>query len=137
MPDTTPGSILDGTPGYGSQVFTFSGSGPFVAESFTITRGFAEAFDEKTDGTPGRARYTQGRAAMTAILQAASNSDSGWPKAGETVTAVFDANYGTEIFILMWVGQERTNDPGALRKINIEMRKQYTSTLTLVAAAAN
>lgn len=136
MPDTTPGSILDGTPGYGSQVFTFSGSGPFVAESFTITRPFTEATDLKTDGTSNRSRYTQGKATMTAILQAPSNSDSGWPKAGETITGVFDANYGTEIFILMWVPQDRTNDPGSLRKINIELRKQITSTLTLVPASA-
>lgn len=129
-----PGSILDGSPGYGSRLLTFSTAGAYLAENISISRPFSEATDLKTTGEPNRSRYTQGKATMTATLQAPSGA-SGWPQAGETFTATFDSNYGAETYVVMWVPYEETNDPGSLRKINIEARKVINSITTVAASA--
>jgi hypothetical protein len=129
-----PGSVIDGSPGYGSRVLTFSTAGAFLAENIDIQRPVSTASDRKTDGTPNRSRYTVDFIQMTATLQAPAGS-AGWPQFGETFTAIFDANYGSETFILMPAPYAESNDPSTLRKINITARKQNTSTLSLVAPA--
>lgn len=136
MPTTPPGSILDGLPGYGSQVLTFSISGPYVADSFSVDRPFSEATDLKTDGEPNRSRYVQGKATLTGILQAPTGT-SGWPVASETFTITLDDNYGPEQFVMMWVPQERTSDPGTLRKINFTAKKVIIAITSQPAQAAN
>lgn len=131
-----PGSVLDGAPGYGSQVVTFSVAGAFLAENITPTRPIVEATDFLTDGEPSRSRYTQGKASLTMTLQAPNNTFSGWPQLGETFTATFDANYGAETWVVMQPEVPLTNDASALRKIQISCRKvKYTITTVATPVA--
>lgn len=130
-----PGSVVDGNPGYGSLVLTFSTAGAFLAENITPSRPVQTARDRKSTGEPQNSRYTTDFNSFTATLQAPATF-SGWPQFGETVTVTLDSNYGAEVWILMPPEVPLTNDPSTLRKINITMQKKNTATLTLVAASA-
>lgn len=131
---TVPGSVLDGVNiGYGTFVGTFSQSGNFIVENFNVTRPVQTARDRKTDGEPNRSRYTQDFCAATATLQAPSGT-TGWPVFGETMTVTVDSNYGSETWIVMPIPYTATNEATALRKINVTLEKQNTTTLTTVAA---
>lgn len=131
-----PGSVLDGSPGYGSRVITFATAGAFIAENIDIQRPVSTARDRKTSGEPNRSRYTVDFISLTATLQAPAGS-SGWPQFGDTFTDTFDTNYGAETFILMPPPYAETNDPSTLRKINITCQKKNTSTVTTVAPVAS
>lgn len=130
-----PGSVIDGNPGYGSFVANFSTSGAFILESFTPSRPVTTASDRKATGEPGRSRYVADFASATAVLQAPTGT-AGYPVFGETFTHTLDDNYGAETWILMPPDAPITNDPSALRKINVTFRKQNCPTVTTVAASA-
>ncbi len=131
-----PGSIVDGVGvGYGSFIATFATAGAYIVENFTVNRPVQTARDRKTTGEPNRSRYTQDFCSATGTLQAPAGS-TGYPQFGDTFTAELDSNYGPEIWVLMPTPFTATNDPSALRKINVTFEKQNTSTLTKIAAAA-
>jgi len=130
-----PGSVIDGSPGYGSLVMTFSVAGAFIAENITVSRPVQTARDRLTDGEPGRSRYTADFTSLTTTLQAPATF-AGWPQFGETTTFTLDANYGAETWIVMPPEPAITNDPSALRKLNVTLQKKNTSTVTTIAAAA-
>lgn len=130
-----PGSVIDGSPGYGSLVITFSTAGAFLAENINVSRPVQIARDRLTDGEPGRSRYTNDFTSLTCTLQAPATF-AGWPQFGETATFTIDSNYGAETWIAMPPEPTITNDPASLRKLNITLQKKNTSTVTTVAAAA-
>ena len=132
---TPPGSVIDGSPGYGSLVITFSSAGAFIAENINPSRPVQTARDRKTTGEPGRSRYTTDFNSFTCVLQAPATF-SGWPVFGETATLTIDSNYGAETWICMPPEAPITNDPSALRKLNVTMQKQNCTTVTTVAASA-
>ena len=131
---SVPGSVLDGSPGYGSRVLTFSTSGAYIAENIDVQRPVSTASDRHTDGTPNRSRYVVDFISGTCTLQAPSGA-SGWPQFGETFVTTFDSNYGAETFVIMPVPYAETNDPSTLRKINVTFRKVNTGTITTQPAA--
>lgn len=124
-----PGSVIDGNPGYGSFVATFSISGDYIVESFDVQRPVSTARDRKVDGEPGRSRYTNDFTSATAVLQAPTGT-SGYPIFGETFTHTLDANYGPETWIMMPPNVPISNDPSTLRKINVTFQKQNCLTVT-------
>lgn len=130
---TVPASVIDGSPGYGSFVATFSVSGAFLLEQWDTQRPVSTARDRKIDGEPGRSRYTSDFATATAVLQAPSGT-TGYPVFGETFTHTSDSNYGPETWILMPPNVPITNDPSVLRKINVTFQKQNCTTVTTTAA---
>lgn len=136
MPSTVPVSVIDGTPGYGSKVITFSNAGAFLAENITPSRPVQTARDRTTNGAPQNSRYTRDFESFTAVLQAPATF-GGWPQFGERATVTLDDNYGPEIWILMPPEVPLSNDPSTLRKINITMHKQNTSTFSTSTATSS
>lgn len=132
---SVPGSVLDGSPGYGSLVINFSTAGNFIAENINPSRPVQIARDRLTDGEPGRSRYTSDFNSFTCTLQAPATF-AGWPQFGETATLTLDSNYGAETWICMPPEAPLSNDGSTLRKLNVTMQKKNTSTVTLVAAQA-
>jgi len=130
-----PGSVIDGSPGYGSRVLTFTVAGAFLAETIQVNRPVSTARDRKTTGEPGRSRYTTDFASMTCTLQAPAGT-AGFPAFGDTTTLTLDDNYGSETWIMMEPNVDLSNDPSTLRKINVTLQKQNCTTVTTVARSA-
>lgn len=128
-----PGSVLDGSPGYGSKLVTFTQSGNFIAENITPSRPVQIARDRKVNGEPGRSRYTSDFNSFTCTLQAPNNTFSGWPVFGEQATVTLDDNYGPEVWICMPPEVPLSNDASTLRKINVTMHKKNCTTVTTTA----
>lgn len=131
---SAPGSVVDGSPGYGCIIITLSRTGNVILENVDPVRPVTEAHDRKVNGEPGRSRYVQDFASFTCTMQAASGT-SGIPGFGETATFTMDAdNYGVEVWILMPVPTPLSNDPSALRKWPATFKKKNCLTVTEVAA---
>ena len=120
-----PKIILDGTQAYGTRTLTIGGVA-YKVNNISVTRPSTEAEDENTDGTPNRRRETRGRATLTGELQLATSSTA-YPKFGDTFSATFDAQYGSETFVLKPVPYGETNAAGDIRVVAIEATEVINS----------
>ena len=125
----TPNIVLDGSQPYGSRTLTINGVA-YKANNIQIQRPTTDVEDQSTDGTPGRARYTRQRATLTAELQLATSSTA-YPIFGNTFSATFDSNIGSETFVLMLTPWEESNSPSEIRVANITAKTVVNSITTV------
>lgn len=128
-----PISVIDGAHSYGTQLITFSASGAYIADNFTINRGVSVAQDRTRTGAPQRQRMTADFDTFSATLQAPSGS-AGWPQFGETFTLTCDDKYGAELFVIDPPQVEYNNDATAIRKIPVTGHKVYNGSVTTAAS---
>ena len=102
---------------YGSRILTIN-SVAYKVNTITIDRPVTEAEDNLETGNPGRKRSTAQRATFTAELQLATSSTV-YPARGQTFTDTFDSQFGAETFVVDVVTANESNDPGAIRTLNV------------------
>jgi hypothetical protein len=110
--------VLDGTMAYGSRTVTCSNGVTYVANNIQITRGKDEVVDTGVTGIPTRARATETLATISCELQLEA-ANTAYPKFGQTFSATFDANYGSETFRIDPVNHTETREAGDIRVLNI------------------
>lgn len=123
----SPSYYTDGTPGFGTNAVVINAVS-YIADTITVERPIAEAEDFTAVGVPQRKRVTQLRSNGSMSLQI--DSTTARPQMGQTFTETFDANFGSETWVVKQVGVEQSNDAGTLRKVPVTFDKVYVSITT-------
>lgn len=114
---SVPKIVLDGSMPYGSRAITVNGT-VYKMNNLSVTPTIETAQDVNTDGTPGRIRKTRGVRNWSGELQLASSSTAR-PMMGDTFTAQYDSNYGTETFVFDDVPHEEDNSATSIRVLKV------------------
>lgn len=128
----TPANIIiDGAQAYGSFTVTVGGVA-FLFEDVKIPRPIQSAKDYTATGLPGRKRTTADFVeGCTATIQIPSTLAR--PARGDQFTQTFDANYGSENWVVEKCEFDANNSGGEIRKCPIEFSK-VVNTITTAAS---
>lgn len=115
-----PSYVIDGASVTGSFEVSINGV-TYVLDDVNIDREVIEAKQMDVTGAPGQARRTHGWSNGTGTLQIPTGLSR--PQFGQYFNKEFDANYGTETWVLDPVSFVATADASQIRKIPISFHR--------------